>query len=232
MIKKRIFKIIITLIFSFLLIFFYSIFNGIPFGSYIAKAKITDYVEQVYDFNESIPEPQYNIENSSYEVYLPQLGNEFSYDLLNNLIIDKKLVNDINNKFQYDYNKLKNSYVDNIELPPSAGLYSSVFANGEYSKGISLYQKIYLLGIINREKIASEDSIKMPAKLTKEIIDSLRGNYNITSLQVLYTDLNGQYEITVDHKKSISIETLGKNTSKTVRVGEEDKELIRELNKP
>lgn len=229
MAKKRTFKIVLTLISSFLLIFIYSLFNGIPFGSYIAKGKITDYVEQVYGFNESVPKPQFNFKESAYNVYLPQLGNEFSYDHSNNLIIDTKLVGNINFQFQIDYGKIKKSFVENIELP-NAFLYSSVLANGEYSKNTTLYQKIYLSGIINREKIAPEDSITMPAKLTKEIIDSLGERYNITSLQVLYTDLNGLYEITLDDKKSISIETLRKNTSKTDRIGEEERELIRKLN--
>ncbi|WP_098439428.1 hypothetical protein [Bacillus sp. es.034] len=227
--KKRIFNITLVLIFTFLLISIYSFFNGIPFGSYIAKAKITDYVKQVYGFNESVPKPQFNLKNSSYEVHLPQLGNQFSYDLSNNLITDEKLGTEINDTFQGDYNKLKNSYSENIELP-TAFLFSSVLANGEYSKNMSLYQKIYLLRIINRETISSEDSSKMPAILTNEVIDRLGENYNITSLQVIYTDLNGQYEITLDGKKPISVKTLEKNTSKMNQIGEEDKELIRELN--
>lgn len=215
------------IIFSIFIIF-YSLFNGIPFGGYIAKAKITDYVEQVYGFDESVSKPQFNLKNSAYEVYIPQLDNRFSYDLFKKCIFDEKLVNKVNNEFKDDYNKLKNSYEGNIELP-DASLFSSILANGEYSKDISLYQKIYLLGIINREKIASEESIKMPAKLTKEIIDSLGESYNITSLQVIYTDLNGQYEINLDDKKSITIGTLIRNTSKMEEVGVEDKELIREL---
>ncbi|OXS58160.1 hypothetical protein B0G93_11544 [Bacillus sp. V-88] len=227
--KKRIFYIILTLIFTFLLISIYSLFNGIPFGSYIAKAKITDYVKQVYSFNESVPKPQFNIKNSSYEVHLPQLGNQFSYDLSSNLIIDEKLGTEMNDTFQGDYNKLKNSYSENIELPPGF-LFSSVLANGEYSKNMSLHQKMYLLGIINHKKIASEDSSNMPAILTKEIIDRLGENYNITSLQVIYTDLNGQYEITLDSKRSISVEALKKKTSKMEQIGEEGKELIRQLN--
>ncbi|EDL66172.1 YfjL-like protein [Bacillus sp. SG-1] len=228
MIKKRIFIIIIlTLIFSFLIIF-YSLFNGIPFGGYIAKAKITDYVEQVYGFDESISKPQFNLKNSAYEVYIPQLENRFSYDLFKKRIIDEKLVNKVNNEFKDDYNKLKNSYEGNIELP-DASLFSSILANGEYSNDIEVYQKLYLLGIINRKKITSKESIKMPAKLTKEIIDSLGESYNITSLQVIYTDLNGQYEITLDDKKAISIETLSRNTLKKDQIGVEGKELIREL---
>jgi len=118
-----------------------------------------------------------------------------------------------------------------IELP-NAFLFSTVLGNGEYSKNIQLHQKTYLLGMINREKVAPEDSIKLPAEITKEIIGSLGERYNITSLQVLYTDLNGQYEIVLDDNKTISLEALRKNTSKTDQIGEEDRELIRELNKP
>ncbi|MCA1057530.1 hypothetical protein LCL96_01190 [Rossellomorea aquimaris] len=228
--KKRLFKMSMILIFSILLLSIYSIFKGIPFGSYIAKAKITEYVEQVYRFNEGIPKPQFTIVNSTYDVFLPELGSRFSYDLSHNLIIDEKLVNEMDNEFQGDYNKFKHSFGDSIELP-DASLFSSVLANGKYSKEITLYQKMYLLGMINREKIDPEDSSKMPAKLTKDIIDRLGENYNITSLQVLYTDLNGQYEITLDDKKSISMKTLGKNTSKMEQIGEEDKALILELNK-
>ena len=190
--KKRMIIITMSLIFSFLIILIYSLFNGIPFGRYIAKAKITDYVEQVYSLNEGIPKPQFNFKNSTYDVYLPQLERQFSYDLSRNLIIDRKLVDEMNNEFQVDYNKLKHSYGDTIELP-DAYLFSSVLADGEYSKKISLYQRIYLLGIINRGKIDSEESSDMPAKLTKRIIEGRGENYNITCLQVIYTEINGQY---------------------------------------
>ncbi|WP_226673506.1 hypothetical protein [Rossellomorea aquimaris] len=227
--KKRMILITMILIFSFLLLSLYSFFNGIPFGRYIAKAKINDYVEQVYSLKEGIPKPQFNFKNSTYDVYLPQLESQFSYDLSHNLIIDEKLVEEKNNDFQGDYSRLKHSYGETIELP-DAYLFSSVSADGEYSKNIPMYQKIYLLGIINREEIDSEESSNMPAKLTKEIIEGLGEHYNITSLQVIYTDLNGQYEITLDSKKPISIKTLSKNTSKMDQIGEVNKELIRELN--
>ncbi|TYR72603.1 hypothetical protein FZC79_22260 [Rossellomorea vietnamensis] len=70
----------------------------------------------------------------------------------------------------------------------------------------------------------------MPAKLSKEIIERLGESYNITSLQVIYTDVNGQYEIVLDDMKSMSFNTLRKNTSKMERIGEEEKEIIRKLN--
>ncbi|CAG9621312.1 YfjL-like protein [Sutcliffiella rhizosphaerae] len=227
--KKRLLKIIIILIFGSIILSIYSLFNGIPFGSNIAKAKITNYVEQVYDFNESVPKPHYNFKDSSYDVSLPLLGSEFSYDLLNNKIFDERLSDDVYNQFQGDYEALRSSYNENIEIP-QAFLFSTILANGEYSESITLHQKIYLLSFVNREKIAPEESMKMPAKLTKEIIDSLGESYNITSVQVIYKDLNGLYEISLDGKKAISIEMLENSTLKTDRFGEEDRELFLELN--
>ncbi|TYR72543.1 hypothetical protein FZC79_22460 [Rossellomorea vietnamensis] len=107
MFNKRSISIILTLIISFLVIGIYSIFNGIPFGSIIAKAKITEYVREVYDLNENIPAPRFNSKESSYRVYLSHLDSEISYDLSQNQILDEKLVHVIDVKFQDQYNKLR-----------------------------------------------------------------------------------------------------------------------------
>ncbi|MDF2557874.1 MAG: hypothetical protein K0R71_1702 [Bacillales bacterium] len=226
-------KVITALIFISCTILVYSIFNGIPFGNYIAKTKIENYVEQVYGITEDVQKPQYNFKSSSYLTNLSQIKNEISYDLLHNTIYDERVAEEYGNKFQKEYTDLKKSYNANIELPP-AHIYTVILANGKYSNNIyklKSSQMLYIIGIINRDKITYKDSQKAPSKITKEILNKLSNNFNVTSLQVRYTDLNGSYEIIVKRKKTISEEELQKNTLKMDEIGEEDKVLIRELNK-
>ncbi|MDF2946538.1 MAG: hypothetical protein K0S51_1217 [Bacillales bacterium] len=224
----------IALIFISFMILFYSIFNGIPFGNYIAKVKIENYVKQVYGAQGEVQIPQYNLKSSSYITKLSPTDSEISYKLFNNTIFDERVSEDYNEQFQKDFINLSKSYNDNIELP-LADIYTEILANGNYSKNIfklKTSQMLYILGIINRDKISRNDSQKAPSKTTKEILNKLGNNYNITSLQVIYTDLNGCYEIVVKGKKPISEKELQKNTSKKDSVGEVERELIRELNKP
>jgi len=60
------------------MIFVYSVFNGIPFGNYIAKAKITDYVKQVYGITDGRQMPQYNSKDSYYIANIQQESNKIS----------------------------------------------------------------------------------------------------------------------------------------------------------
>ena len=71
----------------------------------------------------------------------------------------------------------------------------------------------------------------MPAIVTEDVITKLSSQFNITSLQVFYIDLNGAFEIIIDGKEPVTLRKMQKNTTKLKRVGELDKELILELNK-
>jgi len=94
------------------MIFVYSVFNGIPFGSYIAKAKITDYVKQVYGITDELQMPQYNSKDSYYIANIQQGSSKISisYRLLNNTIYDDRVRSAYNSLFQKEYGKLLKSY--------------------------------------------------------------------------------------------------------------------------
>jgi hypothetical protein len=233
--KKKWLIVIPTLLFTSTVIFFYSAFYGVPFGNYIAKAKITDYVKQVYGINKKFQIPQYNFKNSTYSANIPQQSSEFtiSYNLLNNSIYDERVNSTYNLQFQKEYMELLKTYSGSIELPP-ADIYSRILANGNYSDDIyklTCFQKIYLLGIVNRQKISLNDSTKMPATVTKYVLDKVSNRFNITSLQAIYTDLNGCFEIIVDGNDKPTVEKMQKHTSKMDRIGEVEKKIINELNK-
>lgn len=90
---------------------------------------------------------------------------------------------------------------------------------------------MYLLDIVNRQKISPEDSVKMPAIVTKDVIDRLSNRFNITSLQIIYTDLNGPLEIIIDGKDMLTVEKMQKHTYKPDKISENTKKLVQELNK-
>lgn len=233
--KKKWLRIVSTLLLAFIVIFVYSIFKGVPFGNYIAKAKITNYVSQVYGINRKLKMPQYNLKNSYYLVDISDGSYKFeiSYDLLNNMIRDEKVNSSYNSLFQEKYQELSKSYDGNIKLP-IADSYTLISANGNYSKDIfelTCFQMVYILGIVNSDKISPDESIKMPAKVIKNLLDRLSDQFNVTSLQVIYTDLNGCFQVIVSGKNKLTLEKMQKNTSKMDDIGEVEEKLILELNK-
>jgi len=233
--KKKWLRIVSMLLLAFIIIFGYSIFKGIPFGNYIAKAKIASYVKQVYGINKKLKMPQYNFKDSYYLVDISDGSYKFeiSYDLLNNTIRDEKVNSAYNSLFQEKYQELSKSYNGNIKLP-LADSYTLISANGKYSKNIydlKCFQMVYILGIVSSEKISPGGSIKMPAKVTKNLLDKLGEQFNVTSLQVIYTDLNGCFQVIVRGKDKVTLEKMQKNTSRTGEIGEVEQGIILELNK-
>ena len=234
--KKKWLRVVSILMLTFIIIFIYSIFNGVPFGKYIARAKITNYARQVYGITTKLKMPQYNLVNSNYFANILQQENaelEITYDLLNNTIGDERVNTAYNNRFQEEYKEILKSYDGNIQLP-LADCSTSISANGMYSENIfdlTCFQMFYMTGIVNREKISAGGSIKMPAKVTKDVLDKLSDQFNITSLQVIYTDLNGCFEVIVRGDDKVTLEEMQKHTSKFEELGEVEEKLIIELNK-
>ena len=87
--------------------------------------------------------------------------------------------------------------------------------------------------LANYQKISSTNSIKMPAIITKDILNKLSNVFNITSTQVRYTDLNGVFEINVISKDKLTVDEMQKHTIKLAKISESerDRKLIHELNK-
>lgn len=233
---NNIITIILVVISVFVVIFGYSIFNGIPFGKYIAKAKIENYVKQVYNITD-VSIPKYNIENSDYYAIIQKNSNfEITYNLRNNTIDDERVQNAYSKQLVNEYDKLKKSYNVKIRLPFTVEIYTTIIAKGNYSRNflkIPCYQKIDFMELANYQKISSANSIKMPAVITKDVLNKLSNVFNITSTRVRYTDLNGVYEINVIGKDKLTVDEMQKHTTKMARTSESerDRKLIHELNK-
>ncbi|MGH4052541.1 MAG: hypothetical protein ACREVX_14630 [Clostridium sp.] len=222
--------------FALIVVFVYSIVKGVPFGNYIAQAKISNYARQVYGITTKLKMPQYNVVNSNYVANILQQENvefEITYDLSSNKIYDERVNTAYNGLFQEEYQEILKLYDGNVELPLT-NISTSILANGKYSKDIydlTCFQIFYITGIVNREKISPEESSKMPAKITRDVLDKLSNKFNVTSLQIIYTDLNGTFETIVKGKDKLTVEKMQKNTAKLDKLGEVEKKLILELNK-
>lgn len=233
---KNIVTIILVIISAFIVIFGFSIFNGIPFGKYIAKARIENYVKQVYNITE-VSMPKYNIENSDYYAIIQKNSSfEISYNLRNNTINDERVQNAYSKQLVKEYDKLKKSYNVKIRLPFTVEIYTTIIANGNYSRDflkITCYQKMDFMELVNYQKISSANSIKMPAIITKDLMGKLSNVFKITSTQVRYTDLNGVFVINVIGKDKLTVDEMQKHTTKMARISESerDRKLIHELNK-
>ncbi|MBU3171481.1 YfjL-like protein [Clostridium estertheticum] len=233
---NNIITIILVIISAFVVIFGYSIFNGIPFGKYIAKAKIENYMKQVYNITD-VSMPKYNIENSDYYAIIQKNSNfEITYNLRNNTIDDERVQNAYSKQLVKEYDKLKKSYNVKIRLPFTVEIYTTIIANGNYSRNflkIPCYQKMDFMELANYQKISSANSIKIPAVITKDVLNKLSNVFKITSTQVRYTDLNGVYEINVTGKDKLTVDEMQKHTTKMARTSESerDRKLIHELNK-
>ncbi|HEY8890348.1 MAG TPA: hypothetical protein VIM70_08840 [Clostridium sp.] len=232
-VKRILIKILPLLFIASIVIFVYSIFNGIPFGNYIAKSKIKNYVKQVYVITE-VSTPKYNFLNGTYSANIQKNSNfEITYNLKNNTLYDVRVANEYQKQLDKEYYELQKSYRGNIKLPFSVYVYNVILANGKYSRDfykLTCFQKMNF-SIVNRQKISPADSIKIPAIVTKTVLEKLGNRFNITSLQVGYIDLNGYLEIIVDGKDVLTVKQMQKHTSKLDKIGEKDKELIRKLNK-
>ncbi|MDF2946556.1 MAG: hypothetical protein K0S51_1235 [Bacillales bacterium] len=231
-IDKKLIRRIRTIIYIAIALYLYSVINFVPFGSIIAKEKIENYLEQVYGGSGGKITPMYDVLNSNYDVHVSSLDRKIRIDLHHNKIDDESVMEDFEKEFQHDFRNLQQSQVGNIELK-HAYLYTSIVANGRYSKDIyklKTSQKLYL-SVMNRNKIPENESKKNAAKITKDVIDKLGNKYNINSLQVIYTDKNGLFEIIIRDEKTITERKLLRHTSKMDRIGSEDENLLRELNK-
>lgn len=83
----------------------YLIFYGVPFGNYIAKAKIKSYVKQVYGITEEFKTPKYNGYDSIYVANIPQEYSEVEmhYILGENAIYDERVASAYRSKFEKKY---------------------------------------------------------------------------------------------------------------------------------
>lgn len=110
-----------------------------------------------------------------------------------------------------------------------------MIAEGKYDTDfgkLPIHQKMYLLGFKNSDKTISEnDSKQMAGNLAKQLLDILGDRYNFKSIQVIYIDKFGGYEIVIDNK-TLTLDELLSHTKKLNNndIGEEERTFIESLN--
>lgn len=215
--SKNLIKVLITSIVAIILLVIINLFTGNPISAQIAKHKISSYLEQVYDYKDSIETPKYNFISPGY--WVDTSIGRFKYH--SNYIVDSKVVDYFQKEIDKDYYELKNSFESKLIVPKSVSLHTIIVANGNYSKNfnkLKIRQRIYILAIWNKDlQISKENSKNMCSTLGWKIISSLdrENKYNITGTQIGYLDINGYYETAQFSKKPITLEVLRKDTKRS-----------------
>lgn len=228
-------KVIIVMILCFIGLFIYSLFNGPPFGGILAKSKILNYASAMYGNVQVVRKVKYNFKDQCYHAKVSGENNqtikEIKYNLFENMLVDEFLTERISTQFNSDFSVDKEFFGDTIEIP-KGHIFTAIDATNKYTGRIddlNLTQRLYITGIINSDvSITAEESIKKPAEITRKIIDELGNKYNITGVQIIYTDVNGVFEI-VEENSNMLYSDLEKKTSKMEEIGEEEKLFIESL---
>jgi hypothetical protein len=215
-------------------------FTGNPFSKSIAKDKVQRYIHDVYS-PESIVEKSYYSAKDGYYIVEAKIKNEktnFKYS--SNLIIDEKVAEHYQKRFNNDYIKACQDLMDNdntyLEFPRDIFIYTSVIVDDNYNSDfnkLNVQQKIYLMGIKNYDKtISDNDSKSMASKIASQLLNKLGDQYNFKSIQMSYLDRFGVYEIVINNRE-LTIDELSKNTKKLDNndIGEEEKAFIERFNR-
>jgi len=240
--KKALFVIIMTtgviLIVGFIFLIV-NAFAGNPVSKSIAKNKIQKYVQTVYSSDIQFEKTYYFAKEGLYisEVKIYDKINKFGFS--SNMIGDSNVKNYFKELFEKDCIKACKIFTDNIYIESPERIFTSistgVVADGNYSSDfekLNIQQKLYLMGIRNSYKeISEDDSKQMAAKIAKQFIDELGSKYNFKSIQMIYIDKFGVYEIIIDNK-TLTLDELLKHTKKrdANEIGEEEKDFIERLN--
>ena len=235
--KKALFRIIVGvsvfLILGFIFIII-NIFTGNPVSKIIAKNKIQRYVNDVYFTDSIVNKTYYSFLNGEYfsEVKIGNKTLTLSINFTLNQITDENVINYFQNKFNDDYFMVCESFGDAyLEFPEWIYIYTSVVADDNYSSDfekLHIQQKLYLLGVKNFDRTITETNSKQKAaRISIQFLNELSDEYNFRSIQTLYIDKFGVYEIIIDNKE-LTIDELLQNTKKrdSSNIGEEEKAFI------
>lgn len=130
-------------------------------------------------------------------------GTEYIYHLDRNAIFDQSAHREIKSKFDQQYRDyLFNMSFDTVQLPVSVYIYSYIDAN-DYSK---VYLKLYLLSAYEPAHLNDEESVRRMFELLDDLCANL--DFNITSIQFGYMNLDGQYLVHYDNGKRPIMKSL------------------------
>ena len=227
--------IIIFILISIPFLAFYSFINGVPFGGLIAKVKSNNYAKVIYGEDVTISKPQYNLKNTAYGMKVigpdDQLITKLRYSLFKNRLFDEKINQHFSNQLKNDFEKIRTVFPDSIKVKPP-GIHTTISADGNYSvkkNGLTLFHKIYVSYENWDTEIHPDESMKKPAEITRKLIDAMGEDYEVTGVQIWYTDINGAYEIISNESNTEDLyDGLVAKVKKKI-IGSEQEELIKKI---
>ncbi len=181
--------------------------NYLPiFGKFIATAYAEKYVMAQY--GEELKYPcRYDLYNGHYTGEMAE-GSSIVYSIRSNTLTDYRLSGKVQRRAVRDY-ELYEGLPSNIQKSGSPHISVSFKANDWEKKSYGLY-----MGVRNTEKITAEESPERAAETAAYIMEDLWPDYNFTSVQFIYYDINGVYEVNCRDKKGIILEKMLENVSK------------------
>ena len=211
--KKRIsrIKVCLAIIIFFLVGYIFYMIGYLPIiGNVIAEKKLNKYATTLKKNVQKV-ETKYDWYNSQY-TDIRKSTYTLSYILKNNTIYDRKVTEKIGLEAEKQYSKIKGEFPQNLSFPNGISVWTELDADNYSIKG----QRLYLLGIYNRENISEEESGKMPATIAQEFIKLMGEDYNFTGIQLNYFDKNGGYtiEISANTFKKLEYQDMLKKTRK------------------
>lgn len=121
---------------------------------------------------------------------------------------DYRLSGKVQRRAVRDY-ELYEGLPPNIQKSGSPHISVSFKANDWEKKSYGLY-----MGVRNTEKITAEESPERAAETAAYIMEDLWPDYSFTSVQFIYYDINGVYEVNCRDKKGLTLEKMLENVSK------------------
>lgn len=217
--KKKSIVLYICIILLFTILILLYLYGYIPiFGKIIAEVKLRNYLitEKKIEDKEYIDKIKARFDwlNSGYDFYVKNgVVIRYNYDLRLNMIYDEEVSTMLSKLADEDYKEVIKKFPKNLEFISGIWIRTNISADN-YSMKV---QKLNLLGVYNTDKLSEEESLKMPAKITQEIIELMGEKYNFTGIHMRYQDINGVYEISIrlSKFKKLEYQDLLDNTKKT-----------------
>ncbi|MDR2610378.1 MAG: hypothetical protein LBC58_02865 [Clostridiales Family XIII bacterium] len=228
---------IVCAVFIAAFLFVINALTGNPVSKAIAKNEIQKYIHEVYSADSEIKRTYYFFPERGYFSEVKIGIQTMTLKFYANRITDENVTNYFQDKFNEDYPAACESFAnDYLEFPEELYIHTFVIADDNYNpdfEKLSVEQKIYLLGIQNRDKTISEDDSKnMASETAHQLIDAVGDRYNFRSIQLIYMDKFGAYEINLNDK-DLTLDELSKNTRKMddSEIGEEERAFVESLNR-
>jgi hypothetical protein len=211
-------------------------FTGNPISRTVAKNEIQKYIHEVYSADGEVQKPRYSFPDREYFSEVNIDNQTITMRYYAHRITDENVTNYFQNKLNDDYPAACASFShDDLEFP-EPDIYTAVIADGHYRSDfekLNVQQKLYVLGVKNHDKtIPENESGTMPSKIASHLINELGDRYNFKSIQLIYVDKFGVYEIALDDT-NLTIDELLKNTRKFDKseIGEVENAFIEDFNR-